>query len=78
MLGIETYVTFSILPNQENALKVRPLRNTISGARYSEMGSEGTQPVILMRAKGNPGIFVEVCFEAFLLPGVFFCDYHIA
>ncbi len=24
------------------------------------MGSDETQPVILMRAKGNPGIFVEV------------------
>jgi len=41
-------------------LKVRPLRNTISGSRNPEMGSDETQPVILMRAKGNPGIFVEV------------------
>jgi hypothetical protein len=49
---------------QENDLKVHPLKNVSSFRNKNvEESIEEAQPVILMRAKGNPGIFVEVTFK---------------
>jgi hypothetical protein len=43
---------------------VRPLKNSSQNpnesSKNSNLNSNESQPVILMRAKGNPGILIEV------------------
>ena len=48
---------------QSDTLKVRPLKNSHiqnQGALCNGKNPNEPQPVILMRAKGNPGILIEV------------------
>ena len=62
------YYTFRIgmyfFTFQTDTLKVRPLKsssqNPYQGTKSNAKDSYEAQPVILMRAKGNPGILIEV------------------